>query len=267
MSMRRMMALQAGLLLVAMFASATSRNDTMRIQVLDSATRSVSFDNNGVPLNCDQLTFDAYCRSTRTPQMISTLLVQEGNDPPFRVSCTMESKLSRCAPLPTGASFDARREKKGITVYYVDDKGRARKQFYAFVDKDEKFAPPGAAAAVTIAAHPVSDRGENDVRAPAPQNSSPRASNADPNAAPPGPGWVRVVNPEKVRCNFSSTPAGAEITLDGLYVGNTPSEISIPAGTHTVAFTLPGFAEWKRELVLSSGSEPTVSTVLQKIQQ
>jgi PEGA domain len=267
MSMRRMMALQAGLLLVTMFANATSRTDMMRIQVLDSATRSVSFDNNGVPLNCDQLTFDAYCRSSRVPQMINTLLVQEGNDPPFRVSCTMESKLSRCAPLPTGASFDARREKKGITVYYVDDKGRARKQFYAFVDKDAKFAPPAAAAAIAVAAHPVPDRGENDVRAPAPQNLSPHASNADPNAAPPGPGWVRAVNPEKVRCNFSSTPAGAEITLDGLYVGNTPSEISIPAGTHTVAFTLPGFAEWKRELLLSSGSEPTVSTVLQKLQQ
>jgi hypothetical protein len=262
-----MMALQAGLLLMAMFANATSRNDTMRIRVLDSETRSVSFDNNGVPLNCDQLTFDAYCRSSRVPQMINTLLVQEGNDPPFRVSCTMESKLSRCAPLPTGASFDARREKKGITVYYVDDKGKARKHFYAFVDKDEKFAPPAAAATIVVAAPPVSDRGENDVRAPAPQSLSPHLFNADPNAAPPGPGWVRVVNPEKMRCNFSSTPAGAEITLDGLYVGNTPSEISIPAGTHTVAFTLPGFAEWKRELVLSSGSEPTVSTVLQKIQQ
>jgi PEGA domain len=266
MRMRRMMALQAGLLLVAMFANATSRNNTMRIQVLDSATRSVSFDNNGVPLNCDQLTFDAYCRSSRVPQMINTLLVQEGNGPPFRVSCTMESKFSRCAPLPSGASFDARREKKGITVYYVDDKGKARRQFYAFVEKDEKFAPPAAAAAA-VAAHPLPDGGENDMRAPTAQNLSPHASNADPNAAPPGPGWVRVVNPEKVRCNFSSTPAGAEITLDGLYVGNTPSEISIPAGTHTVAFTLPGFAEWKRELVLSSGSEPTVSTVLQKIQQ
>lgn len=265
MSMRRVMALQAGLLLVAIFANASSRSDAMRIQVLDSETRFVSYDNNGVPLNCDQLTFDAYCRSSRVSQMINTLLVKEGNAPPFRVSCTMESKLSRCTPLPKGESYDARREKKGIAVYYVDDSGKARKQFYAFVSKDENF--PQSTPAATVDAHPVSDRAGNNVQTPAPQNSSSHASNADPNAVPPGPGWVQVINPEKVRCNFSSTPAGAEITVDGQYVGNTPSAISIPAGTHTVAFTLPGFAEWKRELVLSSGSAPMISTVLQKIQQ
>jgi hypothetical protein len=272
MSMRRMVALQAGFLLAAMFANATSRNSAIRIQVLDSETRSVSSDNNGVPNNCEQLTFDAYCRSSGIPQMVSTLLVQEGNDPPFRIRCTIESRSSRCTPLPQGASFDARREKKGITVYYPDDRGTARKQFYTFVDKSEKFAP-AAAPAAAVAARAVPGRAENAAPTPAPlipgppQNPSPHASNADPNAAPPGPGWVRFVNPEKVRCNFSSTPAGAEITVDGQYVGNTPSEITIPAGTHTVGFTLPGFAEWKRELVLSSGSEPTVSTVLQKIQQ
>ena len=41
MSMRRMAVLQAGLLLVAMFANATSRNNAIRIKVLDSETRSV----------------------------------------------------------------------------------------------------------------------------------------------------------------------------------------------------------------------------------
>jgi hypothetical protein len=66
------------LMLVAMFASATSRKSTIDITVLDSQTRALASDDNGVPLNCEQLTFDAYCRSTRSPQMISTLLVQEG---------------------------------------------------------------------------------------------------------------------------------------------------------------------------------------------
>jgi hypothetical protein len=260
-AIRRVAMLWTGFLLAAifanMFASAASRKTTFQIMVLDSETRSVNFDNNGVPLNCDQLTFDAYCRSTRNPQMISTLLVQEGNYPPFRISCVIESKFSRCTPLPKGASFDARREKKGVTVYYVDDKGRPQKQFYSFVDKNddknvdknEKVAS-SAATSTVAAAHPV-----------------PHVSTADSNTAAPGPGWVQVINPEKVRCNFSSTPAGAEITVDGQYVGNTPSEISLPAGTHTVGFTLPGFSEWKRELIVTSGSAPTISTSLQKIQQ
>ena len=108
MSMRNA-AVQAGLLLVAMLASATSLKDTVRITVLDSVTRaSTPDDNNGVPKNCEQLTFDAYCRSTTNVPLVSTLLVQEGNEPPFRISCTIESKYSRCTPLPKGETFDAK---------------------------------------------------------------------------------------------------------------------------------------------------------------
>jgi hypothetical protein len=52
MSIRRVAALQVGFLLVAILANAASRN-TMRITVLDSVTRAVPLDNNGVPTNCD----------------------------------------------------------------------------------------------------------------------------------------------------------------------------------------------------------------------
>jgi hypothetical protein len=69
---------------------------------------------------------------------------------------------------------------------------------------------------------------------------------------------------EKVKCNFTSTPAGAEITLDGKYVGSTPSEIELVTGTHAVVFSMPGFTQWKRELTVLSGSELTVNAILQK---
>ena len=151
MSIRRVSVLQVGLLLAAMFANAASQKDTVRITVLDSVTRaSTSDSNNGVPLNCEQLTYDAYCRSTTNPPMISTLLVQEGNEPPFRISCTIESRYSRCIPLPKGESFDARREKRGLTVYYVDDKGKERKQLYTLVDAGGKAGPLAAATAVAV---------------------------------------------------------------------------------------------------------------------
>jgi hypothetical protein len=69
---------------------------------------------------------------------------------------------------------------------------------------------------------------------------------------------------EKVKCNFSSTPAGAEITLDGKYVGSTPSEIELITGTHVIVFSMPGFAQWKRDLTVLSGSQLTVNAILQK---
>jgi hypothetical protein len=67
-----------------------------------------------------------------------------------------------------------------------------------------------------------------------------------------------------VRCKFTSTPSGAEITLDGKYVGSTPSEIDLGAGTHVVLLSMPGFSEWRRELTVSTGSELTVNAILEK---
>jgi len=199
MSIRKIAVLEVGILLLAGFANATSRSSIMQIKVLESVTRAVSGDNNnnGVPLNCEQLTFDAYCRSTSTVPLVSTLLVQEGDAPPFRISCTIESRYSRCTPLPKGAIFDAKKEKHGITVYYVDDKGKDRKQLYTLVETGGKVGPPATVAAV--ASQPVPATAENTVRAPAvavaarPQSSPSNSPNSASSAAPPGPGWTQVV--------------------------------------------------------------------------
>jgi len=258
MSMRRKAAL-AGLLLVAMFANAASKN-TMRITVLDSETRAVSLDDNGVPLNCETATnFDAYCRSTRAQPMMSFLLVQEGNEPPFRISCRIESKFSRCTPLPKGETFDARREKRGITVYYEDDKGKARKQLYTFVNAGGKAGPPATAAAVA----PTQNL---PAPAPAPRAAAPVQNSPAPAPVPP-PVAAQGVLQGKVKCNFSSTPSGADITIDDWkYVGSTPSEISLSTGTHVVVISMPGFAEWKRELTVAPDSVVNVMATLQKTQ-
>lgn len=273
MSIPRVAVVQAGLLLAAMFANASSQKDTVRITVLDSVTRASSADNNnGVPQNCEQLTYDAYCRSTTNVPMISTLLVQEDNEPPFRISCTIDSRYSRCIPLPKGESFDAKKEKRGLVVYYVDDKGKERKQLYTLVDAGGKAGPPAAASAVAVqpVAASAAPRQSSASSVPVqPMPAPPKPAAAAP--APPAPaqsvGSAQAAFPEKVervRCNFSSTPPGAEITLDGRYVGSTPSEIELTTGTHDVVFSMPGFGQWKRELTVLSGSELNVSAILQK---
>jgi len=253
MSMHRMAALSAGLLLVAIFANAATKS-TVRIKVLDSETRTVNLGTNGVPIDCDQVTFDAYCRSTGSPQLRITLLVQEGNQPPFRVACSVDSKWSRCIPLAKGETYDARPAKKGFIVYYADDKGKSRSQLYTLVTGTitaESAASPPQAASPQPAA----------TQTPAPATA--------PVAASPAPAPARVAAqqapaPGSIQCSFSSTPSGAEITLDGKYVGSTPSEIAVSTGTHVVSFSLPGFAEWKRDLTVIPGSQLTVSAILQK---
>jgi len=249
MSIGRMAALQAGLLLVAMFANAASRDNAIRIKVLDSEAHSVSLEGSDVPKNCDQVNFDAYCNNSRSSLLTNVLLVQAGNDPPFRIACTIDSKWSRCVLLPKGESFDARKDKRGITVYYVDDNGKARSQLYTLVDTAGRPRPPVSAAAV----QPVPAVAVLQQNPPVPAPTTPPAS-------------AQEVLPEKVKCSFSSTPSGAEITLDGRYVGNTPSVIGLTTGTHVVVLFTPGFAQWKKELTVSSGSEVTVSASLQKTQ-
>lgn len=52
----------------------------------------------------------------------------------------------------------------------------------------------------------------------------------------------------------SSTPANADITLDGNFVGNTPSAIDVTPGDHTLAISKPGFKPWERKFKATGGS-------------
>jgi hypothetical protein len=231
-----MAALQIAFLLIAVWAAAVEKNGTVRIKVLDSESRSSAMGDQ-VPRNCDGVNFDAYCLNSKTSMVTNTLLVQEGDHPPYRISCNIDTKWSHCVPLEKGVTVDARRDKRGLIVYYIDDKGKVRKQLYTYVE-------------------PERTQTASAVAAPIPEKAAPAAqSTANPAAA------------ETVKCSFSSTPPGADITLDGKYVGSTPSVISVSSGgQHAVEMSLPGFAAWKRNLTVGAGSELTVNAVLEKAQ-
>jgi len=234
---------QAGLLLIALSAVAAVRNGTMQIKVLDSETRSVVLDDSGVPKNCDVLNFDAYCHNSITTLVTNTLLLQEGDNPPFRVSCRVDTMWSRCTALPKGSTFDAKRVKRGITVYLVDERGRLRQQLYSYGEEKRK-GDSTKVRPMTVAA----------------------AADAEPaQFQPPSRAAAATVAEKGVKCSFTSTPRGAEINVDGHYAGSTPSVLSLDIGDHAVEVSLPEFVLWKRNLTLSPGSEVTVNAVLKKL--
>jgi hypothetical protein len=235
-----------GLLSVAMVAGAATKNTLLRVKILDSDSRSVVIDDSGVPKDCDGVNYNAYCRSSKTTQVTNTLLVQEGNQPPFRVSCSVDSKYSRCSTLDIGSSYDARAEKHGITIFYEDYEGKPRKQLYTLVSTD---------------ARPLAVRPAESLTAPPSQAPPPR--HTEPTISTP----TLASATETVKCKFTSTPAGADITLDGKYVGSTPSDIALTTGPHLVVFSIPGFVESKRDLTVLPGSALTVNTILGKSPQ
>jgi serine protease Do len=52
---------------------------------------------------------------------------------------------------------------------------------------------------------------------------------------------------------IASTPAGAEIQLDGGFVGSTPSTIGVVAGDHTIAMKKNGYELWERKIRVNGG--------------
>lgn len=244
MNIRWITTLQAALLFLGMSASAAVKsNEVIRIKVLDSETRSLT-QGNDVPKNCDQVNFDAYCNNSNSTQVMNTLLVQIGDGPPFRITCTIDARWSRCVALPKGETFDATREKHGFAIYYEDDSGKPRKQLYALVPAEAK---PNPTATVRVAG----------------QSSAAAAKDAGQASTAEMPAESAQ---QSAKCSFASTPAGAEITLDGRYAGSTPSFLSLNAGSHVVVISMPGFGDWKRELAVSSGSVLTVNAILEKAQ-
>jgi hypothetical protein len=55
------------------------------------------------------------------------------------------------------------------------------------------------------------------------------------------------------KISVSSTPANADIELDGSFVGNTPSVIDVTAGEHSVAVKKSGYKPWERKLKVTGG--------------
>ena len=65
---------------------------------------------------------------------------------------------------------------------------------------------------------------------------------------------------------IKSEPDGADITVDGKYVGSTPSTLTLSAGDHTIKIEKSGFKAWERTVTVSAGSEVTISATLEKFQ-
>lgn len=61
-----------------------------------------------------------------------------------------------------------------------------------------------------------------------------------------------------------STPDGADIEVDGKYVGSTPSTVQLKVGDHKIAVKKKGYMTWERTLMLSAGGNIVVDASLEK---
>jgi|SRR5271165_4965995 len=75
---------------------------------------------------------------------------------------------------------------------------------------------------------------------------------APPAAMPPAP---VEGNPATVASfSVSSHPSGADIEIDGDFVGSTPSTLQLSSGQHEITIKKKGFQPWTRKMKVTSGS-------------
>ena len=60
--------------------------------------------------------------------------------------------------------------------------------------------------------------------------------------------------PAQASLAVDSTPSGADIEIDGSFVGNTPSTIDVKPGSHQINVKKKGFATWTRSLNVTGGT-------------
>jgi hypothetical protein len=84
-------------------------------------------------------------------------------------------------------------------------------------------------------------------REPAPANSTPSE------AQPIG---------DLATVNITSEPTGADILVDGNFMGSTPSSIHLPAGSHNFRIEAKGRTVWNRTVMLTSGGKISLHATL-----
>lgn len=104
------------------------------------------------------------------------------------------------------------------------------------------------------------------------QNNQGQAKDKE-SAPPPKPSYLTYTVKKKsleeqaktgkaLAVDFKSAPAGASITVDGYFVGNTPTTVQIPVGKHLVSITKWGYDSWSQELDVAAGKDLSINPKL-----
>jgi hypothetical protein len=109
-------------------------------------------------------------------------------------------------------------------------------------EKDREFVPVGVKTDVTKGSEekPASGKSEEAKTSGAPSETA------------------------KGTVNVSSNPTGADVLVDGEFVGNSPSALKLPQGKHTVIVKMSGYKDWSKDITVQSGSEVQLTASLEK---
>jgi len=109
-------------------------------------------------------------------------------------------------------------------------------------EKDREFVPVGVKTDIT--------KGSEQAQGQQAKTAEAKASSAPAEA---GKGTI----------NVSSSPSGADVSLDGNFVGNCPATLKASPGKHTVTVKMSGHKDWSRDITVESGSDVQLTANLE----
>ena len=124
--------------------------------------------------------------------------------------------------------------------------------FFLFMHGKDITLPKGAEFTAYVNGDMKLDIAKFQAAASAPQ-SDPSAGSRDQN-----------IGPMSAKLQIESTPPGADIEVDGSFVGSTPSDVQVAEGDHAIVVKKSGFKNWERKLKSSTGSSVRLNAELEK---
>jgi hypothetical protein len=201
-----------------------------------------------------------------------TALVVDAKGMGYVIACR-ESLVTNfwCKGLAPGTAFQGRLREGSLAIADGDKSHDYRLLTSAYVGPlpgSQPAAPAqGAGSSVSgssIGPSPSSSAGSAPVRSEAPTRAtgSDKAAAVKPEGASPDSNASCA--PAAGACvTFVSEPQGADIYVDGKFVGNTPSMLNLAIGSHEIRIESEHFKPWTRTLETSAGSKITVRAPLQ----
>ena len=158
--------------------------------------------------------------------------------------------FSRVAASGSGANAAGAEMGAGIgnIIRASKDRHRADKLFEEAV-KAAAADESTALRAATVAANQTPNAAEATASAPPQARVVPAAMPQDPLPA------------ASAQLSIASDPPGADIEIDGNFIGSTPSNVGVAAGQHQISIKESGFKPWQRKMSVSSGQVSVNATL------
>lgn len=158
----------------------------------------------------------------------------------------------------TDQDLEQARKSCGASSSEVSSSGGAPKSESKSQESDSVNQAPTSAAGTTPG--PQSP-------AAAPTDTTPAANPVAPAATAPAPAaqpTPEVSTEDLTTAVVKSDPPGADVTVDGKYMGSTPSTVRLAPGDHTILLERDGFKPWQRTMTVSPGGIVTIDATLAK---